>query len=121
MTFTRLQRQEAVAHFATVLCDLPADGALAKSLDHRGFTDIHDLVKIPVKHVERLDYYDDEDTLSPLADPLQSLVLIFKAYYEYRRDNGDPIGENFTSITYDEFTQFRIGPLYHDSRDNPPR
>jgi hypothetical protein len=119
MTFSRLQRQEAVAHFVTVLCDLPDDGPLAKSLAYRGFTDIHDVVTITVRNVERL-AYDDSGTLTPLADGHQSLVLIFRAYFEYRCDNGDPIGETFTSITHEGFDQFRIGPLYRDIRDNPP-
>jgi hypothetical protein len=96
MTFTRLQRQEAVAHFVTVLCDEPADGALAKSLAHCDYADMQDIALITEDDIKDLAYYDS-GTLTPLAGPLQSLVWIFRMYFEHRCKQGDPISEKFTS------------------------
>jgi hypothetical protein len=115
---TRSRCQLGVDHFVTVLCAKADDSPLAKSLAHCDYADMQDVALITEAEMKDL-AYDDSGTLTPLSNSSASFVRIFKAYFEYRCESGDPIEEDFTSITRAEFNQFRVGPVYRDIRDNP--
>ena len=57
-----------------------------------------------------MQYNDDQGVERPVPLGHASLIRIFKAYHMHRHQQGDPIGDHWTSITAEMFDEFRIGP-----------
>jgi hypothetical protein len=60
--------------------------------------------------IAALEYEDDTQALVAVPSPAWTLLWIFNAYHVYQYEEGDPIGDDWTSITVQEFNAFHIGP-----------
>ena len=54
--------------------------------------------------------YDDGGTDRPVIQGHKGLVRIFQAFIVHRGQMGNPIGDDWTSITVQEFDEFRVLP-----------
>jgi hypothetical protein len=88
------------------------DNQLFRALSEYDLLDIADVVSLPFEHIGNLTYIDDQGNERKLVLGCKSLLHCFKSYYLHRRAQGNPIGDKWTDITYEDLTVFRIGPDY---------
>jgi hypothetical protein len=60
--------------------------------------------------INALEYEADTQALITVRSPARTLLRIFNMYHVYRYEEGDPIGDDWTSLMAQEFNEFHIGP-----------
>jgi hypothetical protein len=107
---TRQQAQDALTHVLQMLLGFTDTDPLPLSLTWSGYTDIHHVITMTQDNIDALEYEDDTQVLVTVPSPAWTLLRIFNTYHVYRYEEGDPIGDDWTSITAQEFNDFCIGP-----------
>ena len=105
---------ESIAALTHILNDVfeRGDGTpLSEAMEQHGITEMLDLISLCQEDIDSLTYLDPEDTdnLVKLSIGDKNVIRTFLAYVNHRADNGDPIGDTWTSITHDMFAEYRNG------------
>jgi hypothetical protein len=66
-----------------------------------------------VEDINGLTYPDATNIHVPVPSLAKAWIRILKAYHLHRNEQGNPIGDDWISITAEEFDEFRIGPVYN--------
>ena len=120
MVLTRAEGEDALTHVLKNVFELEDDNPLFRALSKDGLLDIADVVSLPFEDIGNLTYIDDQGDERKLVRRYTSLLHAFKSYFLHRRNQGNPIGEKWTDITYETITIFRLGPDYPLVTSPPP-
>ena len=113
MPMTRQQKHDALKHLFTVVFDQDEDSILFKIAKDNAITSPHDLIALPKVDLELLDYRDDTGERCTITRGHAGLLKAFCAYFKHRRENGNPITDTtWTTLTTEEFDEFRVGDFY---------
>ena len=91
------------------------------ALDRAEVRDISDFISLSYNDIQSLEfpeYSDDADTptliigYTPLGKAHKNRIIIMIDYYRYRAHIGNPIGDNWLSVTQEQYDEFRISPEY---------
>jgi len=113
MTLTKAKTTEAFNHLLNVVFRVPKDGPLYKALMKSGDTDIRDILSLSETDIDLLTY--DRSNIEkdiPLSRWDKALIHIFKHYILHCSSIGSPIGNDWLSITPEDFGKYRIGSDY---------
>jgi len=110
MALTRAKAREAFDYVVNVVFQVSKEGPLYRALEKSGDTDIRDMISLRNPDIESLTY-DRSDTEKgiPLMRGDKNLLCIFQYYILYRHSIGDPIGQDFWSISTEDFEDYRLG------------
>jgi hypothetical protein len=89
------------------------DEPLYNALETWGYNDIYQLLTMSYDDINALTYPDASGNDIPLPFYSKVQIRILKAYHLHRDEQGDPIGDAWTSITTEEFNEFHVGPVYN--------
>ena len=104
-----------MAAFNHVTQNVLADPNITKALREDGIKEIGVLISLSDAQVEDLTFLDT-DPNNPIVYRLKKgeigLIKSFIHFVHYRDEIGNPIGDDWRSITQDEFDQFRCNTKY---------
>jgi hypothetical protein len=104
-----------MAAFNHVTQNILANSNITKALREDGIKEIGVLISLSDEQVEDLTYLDPDPT-NPTDYCLKKgeigLIKSFIHFVHYRDEIGNPIGDDWRSITQDEFDQFRCNTKY---------
>jgi hypothetical protein len=122
MVLTRAELKEALTHVLKNVFDLEDDSPLSKALSKGSLEglEIVDIVNLPFEVIDKVTYIDDQGDERTLPLHYTILLHVFKSYFLHRRAQGNPIGEKWTDITYENIMDFRVGPDYPLASTSPP-
>ena len=113
MGLTRQQKMVALNHILEKVFDLDSNSAIHKALEGNMIRSPFDLISLAEVEYEMLEYEEDNGRLT-LAKGHVGLLKSFKRFVHYRDHIGQAIEDtDWTSLTCDEFDQFRISPKLH--------
>jgi hypothetical protein len=108
-------RINQMAAFNHVTQNVLANSNVTKELREDGIKEIGVFISLSDEPVEDLTYLDPDPT-NPTAYCLRKgeigLIKAFIHYVHYHDEIGNPIGEDWRSITQDEFDQFHCNTKY---------
>ena len=112
-----LTRQEAKVAFNHIMDNVLGHGdktPLKSALQQESIEDIFALVTIDDSNINGLTFEDpsNADNHLPIPKGDKNLVRIFRDYVIHRNTSGDPVNDNWTSVTQTDFDAFRINPAY---------
>ncbi len=97
----------AFDHVLNVVFGVPKDGPLYKALVKSGDTDIRDIISLDEADIDSLTYdKSDTETYVPLSRHDKALIHIFRCYILHCNSIGSPIGEDWLSITQEDFDKY---------------
>ena len=112
MPLSRGQQKAAFDHvLGTVFGFSNPDRPLRKALVEYGADKITDLLTIPVARIGTLTY-NDGGTPTDVPEGDKNMIKVYKDYLKFRKKSGDPVGDNHTGVTREEFDDFRGDPEY---------
>jgi len=110
---TRTKITAAFDHVLNVIFGVLKDDPLYKALEKSGDTDIRDIISLDETDIGSLTYDKSAtETDLPLSRHDKALLHIFKCYILHRNLIGSPIGEDWLSITQEDFDKYRVSPDY---------
>ena len=116
MVLTRAEREEArkeaLTHVLKNVFELDDDTPLSRALSKDDLLDIGLVVNFPFENIDKLTYIDNQGDERDLAMSYKVILHIFKSYFLHRRNQGNPIGDNWTGITSEDMNNYRFGPHY---------
>jgi hypothetical protein len=114
MPLTRTQRKEALKYVLLTVMDQSEDGPVMRALADASTEVVDDLMGLSDIGIDNLSYVKTGETnRTNLGPTQQGLVRAFCAYMRYRAKTSTPIGDTWTSITKQEFDDFRISDFYN--------
>ena len=117
MVLTREQSKNALEHVLTVVFGLPQTDPLVQALTAEGIEDMEELLSLHPRHIDQLSVVDaSTGTATPVRKPRCNLIHAFHQYVIHQEEIGDPIAENWTGITQDQFNAYRRSPAYIASK-----
>jgi hypothetical protein len=82
---------------------------LPLALAATGYNDIRQVITMTQAEIDALTYTDTTaNTVINVPVPALSYLQILKAYHVYQHEEGNPIGDDWTSITVKAFDTFRV-------------
>jgi hypothetical protein len=112
MVLTRAERQTALAHVVTNVFMLDDDSPLSLALTKAFLVDIYDILAMPFHDIERLDYVDNQGNEILLPSSYQYMLQIIKHYDLYRTLDGDPIGDEWKTVTAHQYDEYCLSQDY---------
>jgi hypothetical protein len=106
MPLTRTQGEAALKYVVLTVLDQPDDGPLMKSITNDQITDIRVFPSLQEIDIGNLQYPKDDGSLSALGPGQKGLLRAFCAFIKYRSIQSLPIGDNWTSISQEEYDEF---------------
>jgi hypothetical protein len=119
MVLTRAEGKDALTHVIKNVFQLEDDNPLSRALSKDDLLDIADVVSLPFEHIGNLTYIDDQGDERKLVRRYTITLHLFKSYCIHRRNQGNPIGDNWTGITYEDVYDYRVGPDYRPASTPP--
>jgi hypothetical protein len=111
MVLTREQSKNAFEHILTVVFGLTPTDPLVQALAVDQIEDIEEFLSLPPRQIEALSVVDAiTGAATPVRKPRRNLIHAFRQYLIHQEQIGDPIDENWTSITKEEFDSYRRSP-----------
>jgi hypothetical protein len=109
MVFTCADSNKALKHVLRNVLQMADDSPLSKALSEGGFCDIHTVITMTDAEIKDLKY-DDKNGNEVMIDrhTIWKLLSIFIHYYMHRMSKGNPIGNDWTAITAEDYNNFRI-------------
>ena len=104
---TRQQGQLALIHVLENLFHFTDANPLWKGLHEHGYLDIRDVIAMDPHSIDTLTYANADNDVDVPA-PARTLLHVLKGYHAYRYAEASPIGDNWTSITAEEFDEYRV-------------
>jgi len=123
MPLTQAKAIEAFQHILSNVLKAPEDGPLSKALESAGYADIWGLATLSDADIESLTYWEIQEKNIPLGRTHQSLLRIFCHYCDHRNCIGAPIGDDWFSVSADDFNAYRTSSDYRPPSTgyvNPP-
>jgi hypothetical protein len=96
----------AYKHVTSNILNQLEGSPLLTALNNAGVFDISDLISLTGQQVHSLSY-DDNGTMRPVPVAPRNRVITFVAYINYRNNHGTPIGNDYLSVTGDQYDNFR--------------
>ena len=116
MVFTRNDAKLAFTHVLDTIFERPDGSSFKSSLINNGIDDIFNLITIDDTTINGLEYEDpdpnNKGTYHAVKKGDKSLIRCFIHYVVHCKNEGKPIGENWTNITTSDFDQFCCDPKY---------
>ena len=113
MTLTRQKKKAAIKHLLETVFDLDSNSPIQLALEQNGLSSPHDIVSLNDVEFELLMYKPAGATEAiPLQKGHASCLKAFKALVVHKAATGNPIDDDWISITQDDFDKFRISPEY---------
>lgn len=114
MVLTLPLAKAAFNHILDVIFECGNGTPLKTALKGVGITDIYGLITITPQMIHGLTYEDPHHTGRVISVPRGSknLILIFCDYIAHCHNTGNPIDDNWTSITQEQFDIFCLDPTY---------
>jgi len=104
MALTHAKAKEAFDYVVNVVFQVSKEGPLYKALEKSGDTDIRDMISLRDPDIESLTYdRSDTEKDTPLTRGDKNFLFIFHYYFLYCHSIGDPIGQDFWSISTEDF------------------
>jgi len=109
MALTRAKAREAFDYVVNVVFQVSKEGPLYKALEKSGDTDIRDMISLRDPDIDSLTYdRNDTDKNIPLTRTDKNLLHIFQDYILHCHSIGEPIGQDFWSISTEDFEGYRL-------------
>jgi hypothetical protein len=118
---TREQGKNALTHLVSIVFQLGTDNPSSKAIDKDGVIIADDILALSENEIESLTYNDDQGIETTLPRSFKMQIWIFQQYYDHRDNEGNAIGNSWTTITAQEFGDFRISPAGRGSQMHPPQ
>jgi hypothetical protein len=114
---TRTQDEAALKYVVLKVMNQPDEGSVMKSLAEAFISNVNDFACIREKDVENLTYTAVDGTHSAIGADQVEILIAFCAFVRYRAYQSSLIGVDWTSIdwtsiTEDEYYEFRISTKY---------
>ena len=113
MALSPQQSPQALEHVVnTVLATIsPHQGAdkLMVAMTETGVHGIEDLMTVDKAAIDTLQCTDDNGNCEELHLSCRKIIVVFCEFVAWRHNQGDPVGTDCTSITREEFSDFRNG------------
>jgi hypothetical protein len=119
MVLYRALAKAAFDHVLDVVLGCDNTSPLKKSLLRERFNDVHSFCQLTNEIIDDLQYDTDTEKDIRVTAGDKGLLKAFLDYISYRHRNGNPIEDNWTDITVEEFDTFRVDPEYI-GRDRTP-
>ena len=120
MGMTRQQKQAALTHILEGVFDLDPDNVVHKALTRNAIRSPFDLITLAEVEYEMLKY-EEGGAILTLPKGHAGLLKAFWRYVHYKDSIGETIQDtDWTTLTCDEFDQFRISPILHRALPAPP-
>jgi hypothetical protein len=113
---TRNQSRAAYDHILSNVLGQDQASPLGKAIMKQQINDMYVLMALDKDIIETLRYDDNEATSIPIPLYQKSLVLAFLHFVLFKNNALEPIGNNWTHVTQEEFDEFRIRPAYLSQR-----
>ncbi len=114
MPLTRTQRKEALKYVLLTVMDQSEDGPVMRALADASIEIVDDLMGLVDLDIDAFSYVPTGETNRiDLVPSQRGLLRGFCAYIRYRARSSTPIGDTWTSITKQEFDDFRISDFYN--------
>jgi hypothetical protein len=91
---------------------LDDDNPLSLALQKAFLVDIYDVLAMPFHDIDRLEYVDDQGKVVMLPNGYRYMIRIIKHYDSYRTADGDPIGDNWKTVTADQYNEYHLSADY---------
>ena len=102
------QARIALDHvLGTVLGFSDEDHPMCKAFDEEGICTIFDLMTMSMEQVDKL-AFTFGTRKAPVPKKMRNKVKIFKDYWLFRFQNGNPVGDNFLGITEENLSEFQM-------------
>ncbi|KAG7338518.1 hypothetical protein IV203_009103 [Nitzschia inconspicua] len=115
MPLTKNQKAQALEHILTNVFDLEAKNPLREALRDYGIAGIYDLIILEKEDLTNLTYLDEVDGVQQrnlVPRGTARLFIILKDFLRYKVAMGEPVDDDWTGITQEEFDSFRVGAVY---------
>jgi len=112
MVLTRAERRTALTHVISNVFMLDDESPLSLALQKAFLVDIYDVLAMPFHDIDRLEYVDDQGKVVMLPNGYRYMIRIIKHYDSYRTADGDPIGDNWKTVTADQYDEYRLSADY---------
>jgi hypothetical protein len=99
--------RDALKHVLEVVLETEAHEPLAQALLYQGVFDIHAILRMSSDDVKGLNYKDCQGNETHLGLGTRNEIHAIQQYHSYHLQKGFPIGDNWKSITAQEFNAFR--------------
>jgi len=124
MALTPAKAMKAFDHVVNVVFQVPKEGPLYKALVKSGDNDIMAMIALHYSDIDSLTY-DRSDTVkdTPLTRIDKNLICIFQDYILHHHSIGDPIGQDWLSISTEDFEDYWLVhylTALADSEAQPP-
>jgi hypothetical protein len=113
MPFTRAQGETALNYVVLTSMNQPVDGPVVKALADAQIDHVDDLTSLIEPDIDNLAYTAADGNRSSLGPGHRGVLRAFCAYVRYRAVQTSPIGDDWTSITAEEFNAFRVSPMFN--------
>jgi hypothetical protein len=118
MVLTREQSKNAFEYIITVVFGLTPTDPLVLVLAADQIEDIEEFLSLHPRQIEALSLVDaTTGTATPVRKPWRNLIHAFQQYLIHQEQIGVPIGENWTSLTQEEFDAYRHSSAYVASQN----
>jgi hypothetical protein len=105
---THQQGQLALTHVMERLFQFSSTDPLSLALAATGYNDIRQVITMTQAKIDALTHPDSTNAAISVPVPALSFLWVLKVYHVYRHEEGDPIGDDWTSIMVEAFDTFRV-------------
>ena len=114
MVHTHADGTAALAYIINDVFQIEDDNSLELALENKGCKDIYDLISMSDIEIDSLTYSNANHTIAKLQGALKNKIRMLKRYIMYRYCSGDPIGNDWESITEEKFDIYRTSTYFVD-------
>ena len=109
MVLTRTESIAALTHILDNVFERGDGTPINEAMEQHEISEMLDLINLCQEDIDVLTYPDPEnsDNLINLSMGDKNVIRAFLEYINHRADNGDPIGDTWTSITQEMFAEYR--------------
>ena len=113
MPLSRQQARDAFHHVMNNVLCCGDNSPLKIGLLEEGVEDIGDLCTYNLNDLATLTYHKpDDDQEYPVGRHEKNRVAVFRDFIMHRASAGNPINDNWLSITCEQYDEFRIDSTY---------
>jgi hypothetical protein len=116
---TRQQKKDILNRVLKDIVQLPDDSNLHKACDHDGANDMDTLLLFSPMEIEDMKFMVGT-TRMVLSKGDKGIVYSLLALEAKRKADGDPILQDWSNVTAEQYDDFRVSPEYKSSRTGLP-
>jgi hypothetical protein len=107
MVFTHPDGSAALAYIINDVFDLYDNNSLALALENKGCKDIYDVISMSDNDIDSLTYINTNNDIVTLQGVLKNKIRILQQYIMHIYCSNEPIGNDWESITAENFDIYR--------------